>query len=116
MKARLYIDIQFGKRATDAESMATALDNVLDTGMVQLSDCWDEYGGKPKVGKFFVLDTEQALGFAEGSSDRLVHGMGRRSRQVARPHPGLPPAGRREVAERDRLGCIRQRYRGAKTC
>lgn len=73
MKARLYIDIQFGKRATDAESMATALDNVLDTGMVQLSDCWDEYGGKPKVGKFFVLDTEQALGFAE-EVDRLVHG------------------------------------------
>ncbi|MGO8751852.1 MAG: hypothetical protein ACLQNE_38410 [Thermoguttaceae bacterium] len=73
MKARLYIDIQFGKRATDAESMATALDNVLDTGMVQLSDCWDEYGGKPKVGKFFVLDTEQALGFAE-ELDRLVHG------------------------------------------
>jgi hypothetical protein len=71
MKARLYLDIRFSKRATDAESLAAALDNVIAVGMAQLSDCWGDYGGKPKVGKFLVLDTEQAAEHAE-ALDALV--------------------------------------------
>jgi len=71
MKARLYIDITFSKRATDAESAATALDNVLDVGMSALDDCWDDYGGKPSIGKCLVLDTEQAAEHAE-ALDALV--------------------------------------------
>ena len=74
MKARLYIDIKFSKRATDAESMAAALDNVMDTGVSALNDCWDDYGGKPTVGKFLVLDTAQAAEHAE-ELDRLMDGQ-----------------------------------------
>ena len=74
MKARLYIDIKFSKRATDAQSMATALDNVMDTGMAQLSDCWGDYGGKPKVGKFLVLDTAQSQEHAD-ALDQLMDGQ-----------------------------------------
>ena len=36
------------------------MDNMVRTGMSALGDCWDEYGGEPKVGEVFVLDTEQA--------------------------------------------------------
>jgi len=74
MKARLYIDVNFNKRATDAESLATALDNVMDTGMFILSDCWNDYGGKPTIGKFFVLDTTQAKEHAD-ELDRLMDGQ-----------------------------------------
>jgi hypothetical protein len=73
MKARLYIDVKFSKRATDAESLASALDNVLDVGMAQLSDTWDEYGGKPTVGKFVALDTAKALEHAN-ALDMLIDG------------------------------------------
>jgi hypothetical protein len=73
MKARLFIDIQFSKRATDAESMATALDNVMDVGMAHLSDCWGEYGGKPIVGRFFLLGTAQAVEHAN-ALDMLIDG------------------------------------------
>ena len=65
MKARLYIDVKFGGRATDAESIASALDNVMDVGMAALDDCWADYGGKPQVGKFLVLDTERANDLAD---------------------------------------------------
>jgi hypothetical protein len=71
MKVRFYIDMKFSKRATDAESLAAALDNVTDVGMSALDDCWDEYGGKPSIGKFLVLDTEQAAEHAE-ALDALV--------------------------------------------
>jgi len=74
MKARLYIDIKFSKRATDAESLATALDNVMDVGMSALDDCWGDYGGKPTIGKFLVLDTAQAAEHAE-ELDRLMDGQ-----------------------------------------
>jgi len=73
MKARLYIDIKFSKRATDAESLATALDNVMDAGMAALDDCWHEYGGKPTIGKFVVLDTAQAAEHAN-ALDMLIDG------------------------------------------
>jgi hypothetical protein len=39
--------------------------------MSALDDCWDEYGGKPSIGKFLVLDTEQAAEHAE-ALDALV--------------------------------------------
>jgi hypothetical protein len=74
MKARLYLDVKFGKRATDAESIASALDNVMDVGMSSLSDCWKEYGGVPQVGKFFVLDSEQAIRHAD-DLDNLIDGQ-----------------------------------------
>jgi hypothetical protein len=60
MKARLYFDVEFDGRKTDGESIASAMDNVVKCGMSALDDCWDEYGGKPQVGKCFVLDTAQA--------------------------------------------------------
>jgi hypothetical protein len=71
MKARLYIDVKFGGRATDAESVASALDNVMDVGMAALDDCWGDYGGKPQVGKFLVLDTERAIDCAN-ELDKLM--------------------------------------------
>jgi hypothetical protein len=73
MKARLYIDVKFSKRATDAESMATALDNVIDVGMSALDDCWGDYGGKPSIGKFLVFDTAQAVEYAN-TLDMLIDG------------------------------------------
>jgi hypothetical protein len=57
MKTRLCIDVEFNGGKTDGEAIATALDNVVNTGMSALGDCWDEYGGTPKVGQFLVLDT-----------------------------------------------------------
>jgi hypothetical protein len=73
VKARLYIDVKFGRRATDAESMAAALDNVIDVGMSALHDCWDDYGGKPSIGKFLVLATAQAAEHAQ-ALDMLIDG------------------------------------------
>ena len=54
MKARFYVDVEFDGGKTDAESIATALDKVLANGLATLLDAWDEYGGEPKVGEFFV--------------------------------------------------------------
>ena len=73
MKARLYLDVEFNGRKTDAESMASALDNVAKCGMSSLSDCWEEYGGEPKVGQFLVLDTLSAGQYAE-SLQGLIDG------------------------------------------
>jgi hypothetical protein len=74
MKARLYIDVEFNGRKTDGESIASAMDNAVKTGMSALADCWNEYGGAPKVGEFFVLDTGQAAEHAE-SLDSLIDGQ-----------------------------------------
>ena len=60
MKARLYLDVKFDGRKTDAEGVAAALDNVVKCGMAALDDAWDEYGGAPKVGEMLVLNTAQA--------------------------------------------------------
>jgi hypothetical protein len=73
MKARLYLDVEFDGRKTDAESIASAMDNVVKTGMSALGDCWDEYGGEPKVGQFLVLDKVQAAQHAE-ALDILIDG------------------------------------------
>jgi hypothetical protein len=72
MKARLYLDVKFGGRATDAESITTAMDNVIKCGMSALDDCWGEYGGVPQVGEVFVLDTEAALMHAN-DIDKLIN-------------------------------------------
>jgi len=60
MRACLYIDVEFDEQKTDAESIANALDKVMKSGLATLWDCWDEYGGEPKVGEFLVLDAEPA--------------------------------------------------------
>ena len=73
MKATLVLDIHFSKRATDADSLAAALDNVLDVGMSALDDCWGDYGGKPSIGKFRVLDMAQAAEHAQ-ALDTLIDG------------------------------------------
>jgi hypothetical protein len=73
MKATLVLDIHFSKRATDAESLAAALDNVMDVGMSALDDCWGDYGGKPSIGKFRVLDMAQAAEHAQ-ALDMLIDG------------------------------------------
>ena len=74
MKARLYIDVEFNGRKTDDEGMAVALDKVVKTGMSALGDCWEEYGGAPKVGQFLILDTAQAVEHAE-EIDHLIDGQ-----------------------------------------
>jgi hypothetical protein len=89
MKARLYLDIKFGARATDAESLASALDNVMDVGMAALDDCWQDYGGKPKVGKFFVLDTGKALDLAN-DVESVMH-VAENDPGNARPSEWLAP-------------------------
>jgi hypothetical protein len=89
MKARLYLDVKFGKRATDAESIASALDNVMDVGMSSLDDCWSEYGGKPQVGKFFVLDTGKALDLANDVES--VMNVAENDPGSARPSEWLAP-------------------------
>jgi len=72
MKARFYFDVAFkASRKTDAEGMASALDNVIKTGMTALGESWDEYGGKPKIGEVFVLDTKQAMEHAS-SVNRVI--------------------------------------------
>ena len=74
MKARLYFDVEFNGRKTDAESIAAALDRVVETGMSALGDCWDEYGGRPKVGECLVLNMKQAAEHAE-ALDMLIDGQ-----------------------------------------
>jgi hypothetical protein len=73
MKTRLYLDVEFNGRKTDAESMATAMDKVAKEGLTDLRDCWDEYGEEPKVGQFLVLNTEAAAEHAE-ALDALIDG------------------------------------------
>ena len=89
MKARLYLDIKFSKRATDAEGIASALDNVLDVGMAALDDCSQEYSGKPQVGKFFVLDTERANDLANDVESVMT--VAERDPKNARPGEWLAP-------------------------
>ena len=73
MKARFYFDVEFkASRETDAEGIASAMDNVVKCGMSALSDSWDEYGGVPKVGEVFALDTEQALEHADTVNQIIV--------------------------------------------
>jgi hypothetical protein len=74
MNAKLVLPIKFSKRATDAEGLASAMDNVVKCGMSALSDCWGEYGGEPKVGTFTVLDTEKAAEHAN-ALDALIDGQ-----------------------------------------
>jgi hypothetical protein len=73
MKARLFIDVQFDGRRTDAESIASAMDNVANTGMLALGDCWNEYGGAPKVGQFLVANTAQPGGSEHVCPDSPDH-------------------------------------------
>ncbi len=74
MKARVYLDVEFNGRKTDAESVAAAMDNVVKAGMSALGDCWDEYGGAPKVGRLLALDTAQAAELAE-ALEMLIDGQ-----------------------------------------
>jgi hypothetical protein len=70
MNARLYLDVEFDENKTDAESVATALDRVLETGM-STPGVLDEYGD-PTAGEFFVLDTEAARQRAAAPAERLA--------------------------------------------
>lgn len=74
MKARFFVDVHFAGRATDPNSIATALDHVKSCGMVQLAGTWKDLGGEPKVGEFFVLDTQQATEHAQ-VLDQLIDGQ-----------------------------------------
>ncbi len=62
MNVRLHLDLGFNGHRTDGESIATALDNVIETGMGAVGDRWDEYSGAPEVGKLFVLDVARPPG------------------------------------------------------
>ena len=75
MKARFYFDVEFkANRKTDAEGIASALDNVVRSGMTVLGDCWSDFGGKPKIGEVFVLDTKAAAEHAD-NLDLLIDGQ-----------------------------------------
>jgi len=74
MKARLYVDVEFNGRKTDAESIATAMDKVVANGLAVLLGCWEEYGGEPKVGQFLVLDTKSAAEHTQ-AIDSLIDGQ-----------------------------------------
>ena len=74
MKVRFYLDVEFKvSRRTDAEGIASALDNVVRSGMTVLGDCWSDFGGKPKIGEVFVLNTKAAAEHAD-NLDRLIDG------------------------------------------
>ena len=74
MKARFYFDVEFkASRKTDAEGIASALDNVVRSGMTVLGDCWSDFGGTPRIGEVFVLDTKAAAEHAD-NLDRLIGG------------------------------------------
>ena len=75
MKARFFFDVEFkASRKTDAEGIASALDNVVRSGMTVLGDCWSDFGGKPKIGEVFVLNTKAAAEHAD-NLDRLIDGQ-----------------------------------------
>ena len=76
MKARLFLDVEFDGGKTDGESIASAMDKVVKSGMSALGDCWDEYGGEPKVSEFLVLDTKQAAEHAATLDEIINDGEG----------------------------------------
>lgn len=53
IEAKLYLTIEFDEDKTDAESIACALDVLMDTSLSTFG-ALDEYGD-PGIGKFFVL-------------------------------------------------------------
>ncbi len=52
MKLTLTIDVEYDSDVTDAESLAVALDRLMETAL-STPDILDEYGN-PRVGQFFV--------------------------------------------------------------
>ena len=89
MKARVCLDVQFDGRRTDGESIASAM---VKTGMSALGDCWDEFGGEPKVGEFLAADTAQPGGSGQVCPDSPDH----------RHHPDLTSIHSADGAGRDR--------------
>ena len=76
MKARFYFDVAFkASKKVDAEGIASAMDNVVKTGMSALSNSWDEYGGVPKVGGVFVLDTDTAVQHVDALVQTAIEGL-----------------------------------------
>jgi hypothetical protein len=52
VEAKLYLTIEFDDENTDAESVASALDKIMDASLSTFG-ILDEYGD-PGIGKFFV--------------------------------------------------------------
>lgn len=50
---KLYIEVTYDENITDDESIATAMDKVLETAL-STPDLLDEYGN-PSFGEFYVL-------------------------------------------------------------
>lgn len=63
-KARMFVDVSFDERVTDAEALACALDRLMETAM-SIPGVLDEYGN-PTVGEFRPLQIES------GGRDSLV--------------------------------------------
>ncbi|REJ65659.1 MAG: hypothetical protein DWQ31_17110 [Planctomycetota bacterium] len=53
-KATLYLDIEFDEQTTDAESVASALDTLMETAL-STPDILSEYGN-PRIGPFYVAE------------------------------------------------------------
>ncbi len=58
MKSTLTIDVEYDPHITDDESLASALDRLMETAL-STPDILDEYGN-PRVGQFFVLPAATA--------------------------------------------------------
>ena len=56
MKATFTVEVDFDPEITDNESIATALDRLLETAM-STPDIFEEYGN-PTVGEFLILDAK----------------------------------------------------------
>lgn len=80
MKSRLYVEIEFDDEITDAESMATALDQLMKTAL-STPGILEEYGD-PEIGEFFVLPAEE-LQLAVQNLEEIVE-------QVEGLKPALP--------------------------
>ena len=68
-KTRLNVTVRFDESVTDAESLASAMDILMETAL-STPDILDDYGN-PTIGKFFV-DSE-SVGGGEGPSFPMPH-------------------------------------------
>ena len=61
MKTIIALPVDFNGRKTDAESIASAMDNVIRCGLGNyVPDDWSEYGGPPHLGETICLNPKEA--------------------------------------------------------
>jgi hypothetical protein len=73
--AKLIVKIEYDDKVTDPESVASALDTLMETAM-SIPEVLDEYGN-PRVGPFFVAPAPSRT--SRASRDRHRRSEGRRT-------------------------------------